>query len=128
MCARPGRDPAAHLRLGAAGEDAAAEWYRRRGFSILARNWRCREGELDLVLRRDDLVVICEVKTRSSDRRGGGAAAVGPAKQRRIRTAALRFLDEHRGRGGGRPSIRFDVAVVRPRTSGMAVEVLEGAF
>lgn len=119
----PGR---AHLLLGAAGEQAAAEWYGRRGFDVVARNWRCREGELDLVLCRGSLLVFCEVKTRSSERYGGGAGAVGPTKQRRVRTAALRFLSQ--GPSRRRSQVRFDVALVRPGPAGLHVEVLEAAF
>jgi putative endonuclease len=112
-------------RLGARGERLAADWYVARGYSVVARNWRCREGELDLVLlATDGDLVFCEVKTRSSDRFGVPAEAVTPAKQRRLRTLAARYLAVE-----GRPSpagrgIRFDVAAVM----GGRVEVLEAAF
>lgn len=52
----------ARRALGSAGEDLAAAEYERRGYEVLARNWRCREGELDLVLRSGATVVFCEVK------------------------------------------------------------------
>lgn len=96
-------------------------WYRRAGYEVLARNWRCPEGELDLVLRARGTVVFCEVKTRSSDRFGLPAEAVTAAKQRRLRVLATRFLREHPQRGA---TPRFDVASVM----GDHVEVLEGAF
>ena len=112
----------ARLRLGAAGEDLAAAWYESNGYRILARNWRCREGEIDLVCLRDRVVVICEVKTRSSDRFGLPAEAVTPTKQRRLRRLAARFLAAAGGAGGR--SLRFDVASVR----GGRVEVIEAAF
>jgi putative endonuclease len=107
--------------LGAAGEELAAEWYRRAGYQIVARNWRCREGELDLVVRGHGVVVFCEVKTRSSARFGVPAEAVTPAKQRRIRALAIQFLRQHPQRSKG---IRFDVAAVLDRE----IDVLEGAF
>ena len=114
-------------RLGARGEQLAADWYRTRGYRVVARNWRCAEGELDLVLLGGGDLVFCEVKTRSSDRFGLPAEAVTAAKQRRLRVLAARFLDEV-GEGlrdrGRRPGIRFDVASVRGRT----VEVIEAAF
>ena len=75
-------------------------------------------------MRRGDLLVFCEVKTRSSDRYGGGAAAVGSPKQRRIRHAAAAFLRQWRGTS----TVRFDVAVVRPAGHGFSVELIEDAF
>ena len=61
---------------------------------MLARNWRCEHGELDLVVGRDGHVVVCEVKTRSSDRFGLPVEAVGPAKQRRLRRLAQCWVSE----------------------------------
>jgi putative endonuclease len=103
------------------GEDLAAAWYEARGYAVLARNWRCREGELDLVVRTGRDLVFCEVKTRTSDAFGMPAEAVTPAKQARIRRLAVRWLD---GASTAPRSIRFDVASV----IGGIVEVLEGAF
>jgi putative endonuclease len=114
-------------RLGARGEELAAAWYRARGYRVVARNWRCAEGELDLVVLGQGDLVFCEVKTRSSDRFGVPAEAVTPAKQRRLRVLATRFLAEHAEsvRDGRRhPGIRFDVAAVQ----GGVVEVIEAAF
>ena len=114
---------AGRLRLGAAGEDRAAAWYVARGYEVVARNWRCREGELDLIARRGATLVVCEVKTRSSLAYGHPAEAVTAHKQRRIRTLATRWLAE--ADLERRPEVvRFDVAAVLPRT----VEVIEGAF
>jgi putative endonuclease len=121
-----GSGPRHHQRLGARGEQRAAHWYAERGYQIVARNWRCREGEIDLVVQRGPELVFCEVKTRTSDRFGVPAEAVTPRKQRRLRTLAARFLAEARandGRGlGGR--IRFDVVAVM----GDHVDVTEAAF
>jgi putative endonuclease len=117
--------------LGAAGEDLAAAWYEARGYTVVARNWRCREGELDLVLLHPDLasrglVVFCEVKTRRGDAFGAPFEAVTAAKQRTIRSVALRWLAEHPQRGA---DLRFDVAsVVAPRCAKAVVEVIEAAF
>ena len=113
-------------RLGAVGEDAVARWYSARGYEVVARNWRVREGEIDLVLRRGRTVVFCEVKTRRGDAFGSPFDAVTVAKQRRLRTLALRWLAEHRVRAA---EMRFDVAAVRvPRTGPLAIEVVAGAF
>ena len=107
--------------LGQSGEAAAAAWYEANGYRVVARNWRCAEGEIDLVVRRGPTVVFCEVKTRTSDRFGLPAEAVTPAKQRKVRSAALRWLAEQPKRAG---DLRFDVASVR----GGVVEIIEAAF
>jgi putative endonuclease len=111
--------------VGDAGEDAVAEWYTRAGFVILARNWRVRAGEIDLIARRNRTVVFCEVKTRRSDRYGIPAEAVTPRKQARIRGLATEWLAAQRVRAD---VVRFDVASVRPDGRGWVVEVIEGAF
>ena len=92
--------------LGARGEFLAGNWYTERGYAVLDRNWRCRQGELDLVLERDGVVVFCEVKTRTSDAFGIGAEAVGRDKQLRIRRLATEWLSEP---GNRAKELRFDV-------------------
>jgi putative endonuclease len=115
------REPSPRQKLGAHGERLAARRYEAAGYRVVARNWRCREGELDLVLRGPGVLVFAEVKTRASDRFGVPAEAVTPAKQRRIRRLAQRFCAET---GERAPQLRFDVvSVLRGR-----VEVLEGCF
>jgi putative endonuclease len=111
--------------LGTAGEDAVAAWYRQAGYELLDRNWRCRGGELDLVLGRGQTIVFCEVKTRSSFAFGAPVEAVTWQKQRRLRGLAARWLAEH---DTCRGDVRFDVASVRPEHGGLVVEVLEAAF
>jgi uncharacterized protein (TIGR00252 family) len=110
---------------GRLGEGLAARWYEAHHYEILDRNWRCREGELDLVARRDLLVVFCEVKTRTSDRFGTGSEAVTLTKRRRVRRLAGRWLAE-RGSAclDGAVDVRFDVASL----TGGALEVTEDAF
>ena len=115
----PKSDP--RRALGAQGEALAAAWYEQRGFAVVDRNWRRREGEIDLVLQRDRLVVICEVKARSSTRFGMPFEAVTRAKQVRLRTLGAMWLAERGVRG---VELRFDVASV----SGTAVDVIEAAF
>src|SRR5438552_8906025 len=110
----------ARRALGISGEDAVAAWYEARGYQVLARNWRCRQSELDLVVGGPArLVAFCEVKARTSDAFGAPVEAVTRAKQARLRQLAARWLDD----APFRPrEIRFDVASVM----GGAVEVLEG--
>jgi putative endonuclease len=110
---------------GAGGEAAAAAWYTARGFQVEARNWRCRAGEIDLVIVRGALLVICEVKTRRGRAFGGGFEAVGWEKQRKLRQLAELFLAD---RAMTPESVRFDVASVTSGTHGWTVEVFEDAF
>ncbi|MBV9412403.1 MAG: YraN family protein [Acidimicrobiia bacterium] len=112
----------ARRALGASGEQAAADWYQRNGYEVVARNWRCRDGELDLIVRRGRAFVFCEVKTRSSLAFGSPAEAVTRTKQMRLRHLAARWLDDHAGVRA--TEIRFDVASVL----GGQVEILQGAF
>jgi putative endonuclease len=113
------------MSLGASGEDAALRAYRTRGYRAVARNWRCRAGELDLVLERGDTLVFCEVKTRRGGAFGGGYEAVTWSKRRKLRQLAELFLMGHRGRPA---RIRFDVASVWVGEGPPAVEVFEDAF
>jgi putative endonuclease len=113
--------PAGRRELGARGEETVAGWYRSSGYEVLARNWRCAQGELDLVLRQGDLIVFCEVKTRSSTAFGAPVEAVTRSKQARLRRAAGRYLGDGSQHAG---LVRFDVASVLDG----AVEVMEGAF
>jgi putative endonuclease len=89
---------------------------------VVARNWRCRDGELDLVLRQGRTFVFCEVKTRTSDAFGVPAEAVTRQKLARIRRLAARYLEED---APMRPrEIRFDIAAIL----GGQLEIIEGAF
>ena len=110
---------------GAAGEAATAAWYAARGFRVEARNWRCRAGEIDLVVARGALLVICEVKTRRGHSFGGGFEAVGWEKQCKLRQLAELFLAD---RAMTPESVRFDVAGVTSGAHGWTVEVFEDAF
>ena len=107
--------------LGAWGEAKVARWYEAHGYEVLDRNWRCARGEIDLVLGRRNEVVIVEVKTRTNDRFGVPALAVGRAKQARLRRLGAAWLAEHHV---GFEQVRFDVASVLAGE----VSVIESAF
>lgn len=120
-----GTDGGARRALGADGERLAAQWYEEHGYEILDRNWRRREGEVDLIVRLGKTVAFCEVKTRTTDRFGSGAESVLEAKQRRIRRLAARWLSELTPASGrARVDVRFDVVSI---TAGR-IEVIEDAF
>ena len=107
--------------VGASGEDLAAAWYEANGYEVVDRNWRCRHGELDLVLRNGRQVVFCEVKARTGVGFGLPGEAITRDKKQRIRFLAARWLEDAKPRPA---EIRFDVAAIL----GDDVEVLEGAF
>lgn len=96
--------------LGEAAEEVAARFLQGQGLTIVLRNYRRRSGELDIVARTRDVLVIAEVRTRSSPSHGGAAASVGVHKQRRILRASLQLLQ--RRRDLARLRARFDVLVV----------------
>ena len=112
--------------LGAHGERIAAAYLTDSGLRVLDRNWRCRDGELDIVARDGDALVFCEVKTRRAVGVGPPGEAVGHVKQRRLRVLAQRWLaahDEHA------PELRFDVIGVLVRIDRPAlVTHLRAAF
>jgi len=101
---------AQRLATGRYGEDGAARWLCRQGMELLDRNWRCEAGEIDLVLRDGDVLVVCEVKTRSSAAFGSPFEAVTPAKLARLRRLAARWMTE---RGVHVPEVRLDLVGVR---------------
>ncbi|WP_181310525.1 YraN family protein [Nocardioides campestrisoli] len=124
----PTRDLAhgqAHKRaLGAYGEELAARHLVAAGMVVLDRNWRGPAGEIDLVLREGSTLVVCEVKTRSSEAFGTPQEAVTQAKLGRLRRLAAQWVQAHGVRVG---DIRIDVvAVLRPRRGQATIEHVRG--
>jgi putative endonuclease len=123
--------------LGRYGEEVAAAHLVAAGLTIVARNWRCREGELDIVAIDGDVLVMCEVKTRRGVGFGTPLDAVTPAKAARLRRLALRWLADQRTGAvtaaaeefAHYTEVRFDVvSVLRPLSGAISVEHLRGAF
>lgn len=116
---------AARRALGAYGESLAARHLVEvQGMVLLDRNWRCDAGEIDLVLRDGPVLVVCEVKTRSSVVCGTPHEAVDAAKLARLRRLAVRWMAE---RGLRVADVRVDlVAVLRPRRGPAVVEHVRG--
>lgn len=112
--------------VGRYGEDVAARHLTDAGLEIVDRNWRCSEGEIDIVARERDVIVICEVKTRSSVLFGLPAEAITLRKRERMRRLAYLWLKEHSPRTA---EVRFDVvSVIRPDRGAAIVEHLRAAF
>jgi putative endonuclease len=110
--------------LGRSGEQAAAEYLESSGLRILDRNWRCADGEIDIVAVERQTLVVCEVKSRTGMRYGGPLEAVSRAKRARLRRLAVLWLNAH--------GIRFDqvridvVGLVYEGTGGFTIEHIRG--
>lgn len=112
--------------VGRYGEDVAARHLRAAGAQIVDRNWRCRDGELDIVAFDGETLVFCEVKTRSSAAYGWPAEAVGRDKAARLRRLAVAWLADRRPVYA---DLRFDVvSVLCPRRGAVQVEHLKGVL
>jgi putative endonuclease len=121
---------AAKDELGRRGEDIAVEFLQHKGLVVLDRNWRCRDGEIDVVATQrtadSSRLVVCEIKTRSGTRYGEPAEAVSGLKAQRIRQVTRAWLAAHRV---GWCEIRFDVVAVLIRPGRpVTLDHYEGAF
>lgn len=115
---------ASRVALGAYGEGVAERHLVQAGLVVLDRNWRCDEGEIDLVLREDGVLVVCEVKTRTSVARGTPHEAITDDKLERLHRLGQRWAQAR----GLRPAeTRVDlVAVLRPRRGPALVDHVRG--
>ncbi len=105
---------------GAAAEDRAAEYLQRQGLKLLGRNWRCRQGEIDLVMRDGGTLVFVEVRRRSNAAFGGAGASITQAKQGKLIRAAEHYLLQQPHHG----PCRFDAVLI----DGDALQWLKHAF
>jgi putative endonuclease len=112
--------------LGRRGEDCAAEFLERAGYTVLARNWRCGQGEIDLIVTKDGDIVFVEVKTRSGTGYGHPFEAITVTKLARLRRLAGAWCAAFEPRAR---NIRIDaVAVIARPGQAPVVEHLEGVF
>lgn len=117
---------AAKDALGRRGEEIAARYLASRGLAIVERNWRCPQGEIDVIARDGGELVFVEVKTRSSVEFGHPLESITPVKLARLRRLAAAWCDAH---PGGYDTIRIDaIAVIAPRVGDVEVEHLERVF
>jgi putative endonuclease len=113
------------IELGRTGEKAAAELLKRKGYVVVGAGFAARRGELDLVCRRGDELVVVEVKTRTSAAYGTPLEAVGPRKRRALRAATA----EYRALADWRGPIRFAVVgLTGDPEEGFTAELLEDPF
>jgi putative endonuclease len=118
MTSDPDVPTSPRLALGAYGERVAARHLTERGMVLLDRNWRCPAGEIDLVLREGEVLVVCEVKTRVSDVCGTPHEAVTPEKLERLKRLALLWAEAH----DVHPTeVRIDLVAVHQRKRGAAL-------
>lgn len=108
--------------LGATGERLALSHLRALGYELVEANWRCRQGELDLVLRREGVLVFVEVKTRRGDALGTPEESVTRRKQGRLASLALSWLADH-PEAGEDPEWRIDVVGVHLSPSGQLLGI-----
>ena len=118
-------DKAQRQSFGKTGEDLACEELQRRGYAILARRYRSRFGEIDIVGRCGKVIVFVEVKARAGDDFGGSAVAVTPWKQRRIAQMAIDYIARHNLHD---EPCRFDVVTVDVKDNRPDVVVYVNAF
>ena len=115
----------ARQALGRSGEDLACVELERRGYAVLARRYRRRGGEIDIIARDGETTVFVEVKARSGPGYGAGGEAVGRVKQRRMAAIALDFLARHRLTAA---PCRFDVVVIDVSGPAPKIELYQNAF
>lgn len=113
-----------HLSAGQRAEESALAYLQQRGFRLVERNYRCRLGEIDLVMEDRDRLVFVEVRYRASVRYGGALESIDGRKQARLVAAASHYLASKRI---DRPA-RFDVVALAPGSEGLTVQWIKDAF
>lgn len=108
---------------GSDAEQLAVSYLQRQRLVLVAQNYRCRFGEIDLIMRDGSVLVFIEVRMRTSEQFGGAAASITPSKQAKLLRTARHYLSEI----NGEPPCRFD-AVLLSGTAGQAIEWIKNAF
>jgi len=117
-----------NLRKGLRFEKEAEKYLERQGLALLQSNYRCRFGEIDLIMLDRDSICFVEVRFRSSDRFGGASASITPAKQRKIVKAALCYLSQNQRLQKRAP--RFDALLIQRQADSGELDFnwIENAF
>lgn len=119
-------DYEARMEAGSLGERAALDYLRAAGLKLVLRNYRCKTGEIDLVMLDGKVLALIEVRYRQPNSFGGAVASVGFRKQRRL-LAAARYLLYTRAELARLPA-RFDVVAVEARGAELKIEWIKDAF
>ncbi len=122
------KKPTPGLELGERGEDCAARFLKKEGYKILARRFKSRSGEIDLVARDGDWLAFIEVKTRRSEKHGQPSEAVNYPKQKQLAKVALDYLALLKY-----PEVRFRFDIVEvilpdPKAKPTAIRLIQDAF
>ncbi len=112
-------------KIGAEGEELAAKYLGKQGYRIIEKNWRCHLGEIDLIAKDADTIVVCEVKTRSNDSFGHPLEAITPKKQTRLRKLGELYCQSLTKT---ECSLRFDVITIFKDDGVAQLEHIENAF
>ncbi len=122
----PSVDGRNRIKQGDQAEQAAADYLEQHGLTLLERNYRCRSGEIDLIMRDNAYLVFIEVRYRQHTGYGGAAASVDRRKQQKLLLAAQYWLQQRQA--GNRPC-RFDVVAVMPGKGGsLTYDWIKNAF
>lgn len=112
-------------RAGQAGESAALQYLQAAGLKLIARNYHCRWGEIDLVMQEKNCLVFVEVRFRSSSDYGGAAASVNASKQAKLQKTALHYLQS---KASSRQVARIDVIALKPDPQGFHCDWIKNAI
>ena len=115
---------ALHNELGKKGELAACEFLLLKGYEIIATNWRNEKAEADIIARKENLIILAEVKTRSTEYYGLPEEAVGKRKQKMMVKAAEAFLEEYKLNN----EVRYDIIAIIINEKEHKIEHIEDAF
>lgn len=106
--------------IGRQGEHAALEFLEQKGYTVVARNYRYKRSEIDLIVQKENWLVFVEVKLRSSKQFGFPEESVKEAKRKKILEGAAQYLEETNWKG----NVRYDIIAIQ----GQAIEHFEDAF
>lgn len=111
-----------HLKLGSAAENAAADFLQQQGLKLIARNFRCPYGEIDLIMQDGKTLVFIEVRLRNSNNFGGAAMSITQSKQQKLKRSAERYMQIY-----GECACRFDAVLMQTIDTG-TLEWVHNAF
>ena len=118
------RKKAAHLRKGELAEQQACDYLQGQGLVLIRKNYRCKRGEIDLIMKQHNSLVFVEVRFRKNRQFGGALESITAAKQNKLRLTALHYLQQH----GEQQNSRFDVVAITGEGKTPQLEWIQNAF